>query len=273
MQGKGENNKIAREDEPTLQVSGSLKQTAKTTRINIASPCYRLTYSSTFVTSLVNLLTLWRDTGINYSFNLVDTSDIELSRNFLITKFYYKLKDCSHILFLDNDMGFDCKLINRMIQLNESVVGVASPKRQIDLKKFHQEAGQPYEQALAKSVEFLLRPAKIQINKPGFRQVESCGAGILLISRDCITQMIHSCPEIVDKNIEKYPPIVHQFDTFLTPFRKIESDTERYSEDISFCHRWVNQCGGKIYANVDTRIKHTGTLAIESRYEDLFYGE
>lgn len=237
--------------------------------IDIASPCYRLTYSSTFVVSLVNLLNTWRSTSIRYSFNFIDTSDIELSRNYLLTQFYYKLQDATHILFVDNDMGFSPSLINRMIQLNESVVGVVAPRRQIDLKKLHEEADQPYEKAVAKSVQFLMRPAEDPQNKPGFMQVERCGAGILLISRDCVTRMIQCCPEILDKNVRKYPSVVHEFETFLTPFDKIQTPTKRASEDYAFCNRWVTQCGGKIYANVDSRIKHMGTLAVETRYEDL----
>ena len=251
-------------------MSGGQGSASAAIKINIASPCYLLTYSSEFVVSLVNLLSLWRSTRIKYSLNLVSMSDIEFSRNFLLTKFYYKRQDCTHILFLDNDMGFSPSLINRMIDLNESVVGVAAPGRDVDLKKFHEEAGQPYEYAAAKSVQFLLRTSKNPENKPGFVQVDHCGAGILLISRDCVTRMMQCCPEILDGNLSDYPEIVNQFETFLTPFEKIRTDTERLSEDVSFCRRWVNQCGGRIYANVDSRVTHTGILDIETRYADLF---
>ena len=266
---KVENNIVISKD--SLEVSGHLGPAHGAVKIHIASPCYRSTYSATFVASLVKLLNSWRNTKIGYSFNHLDTSNIELSRNFLITAFYYKLKSCSHILFLDNDMGFDASLINRMIELDESVVGVVAPKREIDLKKLHEEADEPYEKALAKSVNFLMYPsAKDAEDKPGFRQVVACGAGILLISRDCVTRMIQACPEIVDTNVSKYPTFVRHFDTFLTPFRRVHTDTEWYSEDVSFCLRWINKCGGKIYANVDSRVKHVGDLEIETRYEDLF---
>ena len=239
-------------------------------KVNIASPCYRLSFSSVFAVSLMNLLSAWRDTGIKYSFDFVDTPDIELSRNFLLTRFYYELEDCSHILFIDNDMGFSPSLINRMIELNESVVGVFAPRRHVDLKKFHAEAGQPYAKAIARSVQFLALPVKEPQNKPGFIQVEHCGAGILLISRDCVTRMIECCPELVDGNVGKYPPVAHQFENFLTFFKKIQTDTAGRSEDYAFCHRWIHHCGGRIYANVDSRVTHRGVLDVETRYEDLF---
>ena len=207
---------------------------------------------------------------MGYHFSLIDTPDIELSRNFLLTRFYYKLQDCSHILFLDDDMGFDASLINRMIGLNESVVGVVAPMRYMDLKKLHAEAAQPFENAVAKSAEFLLHHAQDPQNKPGFIQVSRCGSGILLISRDCVTRMLQCCPELADADVKKHPPLAHQFDTFLTPFDKTHTATKRASEDYAFCDRWVNQCGGRIYANVDSRIQHIGTMEVDTRYEDLF---
>ena len=250
------------------QITGHLGASLGTLRIYIASPCYRLAYSSTFVISLVNLLSSWRG-RVNFRFNATDAADIELSRNFLLTQFYYHKQDCSHILFLDNDMGFGASLINRMIRLNESVVGVIYPGPQIDLKKFHEDADQPYEKAIAGAVEFPAHSSTMQHDKAGFYQVDSVGGGILLVSRDCVSRMIQACPEIIDNNTDKYPPHVRQLDTFLTPFDKIRTDTEWLADVDAFCHRWVKQCGGRIYANVDSKVRHTGSLALETCYEDL----
>ena len=238
-------------------------------KIHIASPCYRDTYSSAFVVSLINLLTAWRHSGVGYRFSYMDMADVALTRNLLITRFYYEKTDCSHILFVDNDMGFEPSLINRMIELNESVVGVIAPKRETDLKKLHKQADYPFEKAFARATLFLGKPAKNPQHKPGFMQVDACGAGILLISRDCVTRMIEACPEIVDRNICNYLAAVSEYKTFLTPFKRIETGDEWYSEDISFCRRWVHQCGGRIYANTDSRINHTGYRTVETRYEDL----
>ena len=258
-----------------LQVHGGTlnitrDQAPRAVKVNIAASCYRLTYSTAFVVSLVNLLDSWRHTSITYPYGYMDAADGDLVRNYLLTQFYFTLQHCSHILFLNNKVGFDASLINRMIDLDESVVGVVSPERRIDLKKLHAEADQPYEKAVARSLEFPVQAAENPQHKPGFVQVDRCGSEILLVSRDCITRMLQCCPELVDKNIGKYPKIARKFDTFLTPFNKIQTDSERLSEDDSFCHRWVNLCGGRIYANVDSPVQYMETLAVETRYEDLF---
>ena len=250
-----------------LVTSGKL--TVPRVKINLASPCYGGSYKASFVFSLVNLLKSWHKRNIGYSFSEVDTSDIELSRNILLSNFYYNKPDCSHILFIDNDMGFESSMINRMIDFAAEVVGVVSPRRQIDLKKLHAAGEYDFDKAMAKAVSFIASPSASNNFVNGFMEVNGCGAGIMLISRKCIDTMIEKCPEIVNTKDYKNLPFARDFEKFLTPFDKITSKGHRLSEDISFCHRWVEQCQGKIYANIDTNIKHIGEQIVESKYLDL----
>lgn len=261
--------------EQMLTVTGSVNKSLPVIdlpegiKINVATPCYGGTYATSYVISIINLLTSWRKVDIGYSFSEVDTSDIELSRNILISNFYFNKPDCTHILFIDDDMGFNSSMINRMIALNKDVVGVIAPKRQIDLRKLHAEKEADFATALARSVSFALNPAKEKKAKDGFIEVNSCGTGILLISRECITKMADCCPEIIDRGTYKKVPVAGDFEVFLTPFKKMTAESKSLSEDFSFCYRWVNQCNGKIFANIDSNIKHVGTHVVESRYQDL----
>jgi hypothetical protein len=43
----------------------------------------------------------------------------------------------------------------------------------------------------------------------------------------------------------------------------------RLSEDMSFCYRWINQCGGEIWANVNHRISHVGPFDYAIRYASI----
>ena len=259
-----------------ITVKGQLqKDTAEINRsdikVEVALPCYQSMYDSTFVFSLLELLTTWARGNVEYSISEVDTADIEFARNLLTTNFYYNRDDCSHILFIDNDMGFSTSLINRMINLNEDVVGVVSPRRRIDLKKLHQEQNRPFAKAIAHSTGFILNRADQDNRKDGFIQVNTCGSGILLISRDCITRMMQCCPDIINTTAyrKKYLAISGSFDTFLTPFNKILTREEHFSEDLSFCYRWVQECKGKIFANIDSPIQHVGRQVVSSRYSDF----
>ncbi len=264
------------QSEGGLSVSGILgkpvvpDEMPKGLKINISSPCYGGKYTTSFVNSMISLLNTWKDFDIDYIFSEIDTTDVEVARNILLSNFYFNKLDCTHILFIDNDMGYRSSMINRMLKLREDVVGVVSPRRQIDLKKLHASSDVPFETALARSVDFILNPSNEAVEKDGFIQVYTCGSGIMLISRDCITKMADCCPDIIDKVYHKRIPFAKDFEVFLTPFNKITVEGHKLSEDFSFCYRWVEHCHGKIFANIDSNIRHVGTQVVESKLKDLY---
>jgi hypothetical protein len=103
-----------------------------------------------------------------------------------------------------------------------------------------------------------------------FMEVESCGAGIMLISRACIDRMIVACPDVVDTvRFKRHPFLAKDFkDKFLVPFNPIVTEKRAMSEDISFCYRWTDRCGGKVFAAATSSIKHVGQQIVEGRYSD-----
>ena len=47
------------------------------------------------------------------------------------------------------------------------------------------------------------------------------------------------------------------------------AEMNRYlSEDLSFCDRWINQCGGEVWAKVDRKIGHIGMQMFAGNYMD-----
>ena len=238
-------------------------------KVHLALPCYGGSYKSVFVRSMLRLMDAWRQAKIEFDFNEVDCCDIEVARNYLISEFYYGNPSCTHILFIDNDMGFDANLILRMLEFNKDVVGVIAPRREINLETLHQSGDLPFEKALAKSVEFLVTLVRSNTQhkvEKGFIEVESCGTGILLISRKCIDQMIERCPEIIEKKSFLNFPFAKHLSQFITPFKRITEGDRLVGEDISFCIRWVQECGGKIYANIDSDIQHSGNFTVKSKF-------
>ena len=237
-------------------------------KINIATPSYGSSYSGNYVRSLYSLLTASSHSGVEFSFSDVDFADIAVSRNYLVSNFFYNKKDCDYILMIDDDMGFNGNLIYKMIELDKEVVGVIAPRRKIDLQKLHSLSGVEFEKAFAKSCSFIGKTLSDCGN--GFFEVDSCGAGILLISRQCIETMVDQCPEIVDQYRYKKFPFASRFSQFITPFNKVQLEKTEFSEDLSFCYRWKKLCGGKIYANGAEKVQHVSELVIESRYTDSF---
>ena len=248
-------------------ITGSLAM-PPTTKINIATPSYGSTYSGVYVRTLYTLLSTGPKNRVAFSFSDIDYADVVTARNYLISNFYFNKPDCSHILFIDDDMGFEGHLIYEMLGLKKDYVGVIYQKRTIDLKKLHSLANQNFSKALAMSCDFIGTP-KSYIENSNFAEVDTCGTGILLLSRECIKTMMVKCPDIVDSRRYKKMSFGSKFKEFITPFDKIQLDDRELSEDLSFAYRWTNFCNGKIYANISSSIQHTTELNLETKYSDL----
>lgn len=252
-------------------ISGSLAKPVATPggiKINIATPAYKSEYSSAYVRSLYMLLTSAPGMGLRFSFSEIDYSDIVVSRNYLASNFFYNKLDCSHLLFLDADMGFPHQLIAEMVGLKEDVVGVVYPKRSFNAERIHASANLPFEKAYAKACDFIGQPEQPHPHNSCFHLVQGCGTGILLISRNCLGKMLACCPEINDPIRYKQMPFSGKFTAFITPFSKVILSDRELSEDFSFCHRWTQACGGSIYANVTHSIEHVASTTIKTCYTD-----
>jgi hypothetical protein len=250
-------------------VSGTLSPHAnsgKPVKVNIAVPAYGSLYASVFVRSFYSLLTSSARQGIGYSFSEADYADIETARNYLLSNFFYNKLDCEYILFIDTDMGFPPSLVSEMIGIGEDVVGVIAPRRSLNLSRLHSLGSEPYEIAYSRSCEFIGKPGACHPRNPSFAEVISCGAGILLISRKCIAKMISALPGEVDCRRFKKLSFGGKFPSLLTFFDKIELEDRVLSEDISFCYRWRDLLGGKIFASIGHEIEHVGSLVVRGKY-------
>lgn len=237
--------------------------------VNIATPAYGSRMSVPYVTSLLRLMFEPRG-DVRFSWNTIDFYDIVLARNYLISNFYFHQRNASHMLFLDEDMGFDPNMVHDMLATGQDLVGSLYARRKIDLQALHAAGArqEPYAQANARASEFIgsaIGPAPW----PGFVEANVCGTGAMLISRRCIDTMIERCPDIVDEKRFKNIPMTAHFERFLTPFNKVLLDDIELSEDFSFCYRWRMLCGGRLYANTSYPVQHMGLMTFSTRYADL----
>jgi hypothetical protein len=157
------------------------------TSLFIATPAFGEMFYSVYVRSLFGLQHVLAARGWPCALATLSFSDVVESRSVLLSHWFDRT-NASHLLFIDADMGFDPKLIGDMIELDQPVVGVIYPKRKLDLTKYETAiaAGDAPTRARAKAHDFTVRGPGVGTNK-GFIRVEGCGAGILLLRRDCIT--------------------------------------------------------------------------------------
>ncbi len=242
------------------------------TKLLIATPAYGQIFYSPYVESVIKLTQLIHRNHWGFAFRSISYAEISESRNYLLTHWIDKT-DASHVLFIDADMGFEPQLIAEMIAFDKPVVGVAYPKRKIDLHRVTAlaAAGEPSDRAITKAYEFVLRPLRRGPNPKvvnGFMEVEGCGAGILLIQRSCVETMLRRIPGLSDEKAKKTSPITKDLDRLIRAFDILNVGGHRLSEDYSFCHRWRNLCQGEVWVSVGHAITHIGLQEFKSRYAD-----
>jgi hypothetical protein len=237
-------------------------------KITVCTPAYGEIFYTPYVQSLFRLVRTFERNKWSSTLATISYADIVESRNFLLTHWFDKT-DSTHLLFIDADMGFEPQLVLDMIELDKPVVGVIYPKRQIDLDRLTRmaAAGEPASRAINKAHDFILRrnPRTGIVKGKGFVEVDGCGAGILLIRRDCVATLLEKIPGLSDKAAKKSSPLAKNLDRLIRAFEPIFVDTGRLSEDFAFCHRW-RQCGGEIWANVGHEITHIGLHRFKGRY-------
>lgn len=193
--------------------------------------------------------------GIGGGVSVLSYPEISEARNIALTGFYDtpQCKDATHLLFIDADMGFAPQVVMDMLLFDKPMVGAI------------------YRQKNAERVSWAASglPGPNAIKQGDFMKVAGLGMGCFLIRRDVVTTMIEKMPELVDTRIALHPAkdmlsekgrILRFFDPMDNP------DSGRMSEDLAFCYRWRERCGGEIWAAINHDIHHFGQYDYVGNY-------
>jgi hypothetical protein len=176
--------------------------------------------------------------GIPASVATYSWPDIAELRNIVLSVWYDTMPGSSHILFMDDDMGFAPELVLDMLTFNEPVVGAIYPKR--SMSRIWCGSG-------IDAAEY----------RPGFIEVEGVGAGCMLIQREAISRMIERYPELIGEYMVSEDMKKTGANRTLRFFDCLQLPTGKVSEDLSFCRRW-GKIGGVVWASVAYEIQHVG---------------
>jgi hypothetical protein len=243
-------------------------------KLAVATPAYGEAVYTAYLRSILQLQRALIKRGDSMQHVAISYAEVSEARNFLLTQWYDKT-DASHILFVDADMGFEPQLVFDMLAFNKPVVGTIYARRQLDLARVAAAAakGEAAARAMARGHDFIVRPLAGARREKGFMQVGGCGAGLLLISRACIAQMLKKLPAIDDKAAKKFSPLAADFDRLIRAFDPITVNGARLSEDYAFGHRWHRECGGEIWARYDKAVTHVGPYHFSASYADGAAGQ
>jgi hypothetical protein len=207
--------------------------------------------SETFMSIHETTKALWEH-NIAVAVNGISDNDIADVRNTMVT-YWYDSVPTTHLLFIDDDMGFKPELVLDMLSLDKPLVGAAYRQRQ---DKITWTIG-----------DIISSEIKNTSPESMFLEVSAIGGGVMLIRKDVIESMLQTLP-----NLEG--PISNSNTTVLTPvgikrtlrcFDRIETEQGTMGEDFAFCKRY-RDCGGEVWASISHDVTHVGKKAWTGNY-------
>ena len=241
-------------------------------KILIGTPAYGYQVTAEYQASVfrMGVALARRRPEIVFESRTVGLALISMNRNILAN---LVLQDPSytHLLFVDADMGFKPELIEAMIDFGEPVVGCIPPSRKRNLAGLLEAAGkgEPRDRVVDAGLSYigtpLLRDGK-PILRGDFAQMAEVGTGIMLIRRDVLERLREACPELWSDD----PPGRYRgagLKGVLQLFEPYQAaDGLYYGEDVAFCRRWVERCGGELWACWNAEITHVGREQFVGNY-------
>lgn len=201
-------------------------------------PSFRGNISAlTFETSH-RLMSTLSSRGIPASVGTYSWPDIAELRNMVLSVWFDTMPGSSHILFVDDDMGFPPELVVSMLDFNEPIVGAIYPK---------------------KTTPRIWCGSGIEAGeyRPGFIEVEAVGGGVLLIQREAVSRMIERYPELIGEQMQLDDMKAAGGHRTMRFFDHVVTEEGKAGEDISFCRRW-SKIGGVVWACIAYEIQHVG---------------
>jgi len=221
-------------------------------------------------TNDLSMLCAKHDIPLRYYF-LFNESLIQRARNYIVDEFMRS--DCTHLLFVDADIGFNPRdaLALLAIQVSEpekyDIVCGPYPKKTIAWEKVSRAAAQGFDKESPFALEqftsdFVFNPVRgmkqFKLSEPV--EVKEAGTGFMLITKEALLKYRDTYPEFSYKpdhvrtdNFDGSREITAFFDCVIDP------ESKRYlSEDYFFCHK-AREAGLSVWMCPWMQINHVGS--------------
>jgi len=205
-------------------------------------------------------------------FQVMKSSLVTQGRQLCVSGFMES--SCTHMLFIDSDISFNYKMIERMINYDKEICLVPYPIKGTDHDKVRARilAGETLSPHLLGN-QYTMSvpdPANVKVTD-GFIEVERGPAGCMLIKKEVIHKLIKEYPEftinqhtLIDGKLVTRNHMYNFFDTYWN-----KDDKTYTGEDFYFC-KLCKHAGIKMYALVDEYISHHGEYSYTGRLLDEF---
>ena len=232
----------------------------------VATPMYGGMCHGTFATSLLTMVNTFTNSGMGFTFShMMNESLITRARDSLANDFL-DTKECTHLLFIDSDIGFSPQDIIPMVHADKDVICGIYPKKEINWNQVSDAVKEGITpQALGNYTGVFVVNAvdhaphiEVKLSEP--IEIANGGTGFMLIKREVLEKLKDVVPTynsdmytIIDT--ERKPRKIYQF--FDTSIDK-DSGNRLLSEDYHFC-KLARDNGFKVWAAPWAQLSHTGS--------------
>jgi len=237
------------------KIGGPKADILKQISLFIATPAHGGNFDDCYVHGLVDTIPRLLSAGIGFQYRTIpNESSIEKARNIITQEFIES--GCTHMLFIDADMGWSGADVMRLLGHNKDVVAAVGVRKM---------EGPP---------TFCVNiPTIKQCMETGLLAVNEVGTGMMLISRKCIDKMMKAYPELRwrDRASGKVFPHLFQFNNQATGPKTEEfprGAPEIWSEDYVFCQRW-RALGEEVWVDQMIMLGHHGGKTFYGRLHDM----
>jgi len=264
----------------SIEISVSIEELRKR-KIFVATPMYGGMCTGQYCKSSADLAILSSKYGMDVRFfYLYNESLITRARNYLVDEFLRS--DCTHLMFIDADIGFDPDDVIALSVIAETgsdkeVVCGPYPKKCISWEKIKKAVDRGFAdkdpQQLEKYVgDYVFNPTdgqeSIALNEPV--EVLEGGTGFMIIQRGVFEKFKTAYPHLSYKpdhvrteHFDGSREIHAYFDCVIDP------KTKRYlSEDYMFC-QYARDAGMKVWLCPWMKLEHQGTYVFGGSLVDL----
>ena len=248
------------------------------TRIYIAIPAYGGMITGRTAMGLLDLQKWCIQKKISvYTQILMNESLITRARNDLVADMLGNDFKATHLLFIDADIGFNHKNIERLLMKdNEIVCGVYPIKDffwQLAKDALRENPDITPIELERNSLRYAVNfedPQNIKVEN-GYAIVKDAATGMMLVKREVFDKLMLSYPErkyeYQSQHTKKH--LKHTYDFFSVGVFEDDQELTYLSEDYYFSRLWQT-IGGEIWVDLHSSLTHTGNYTFKGNFYSRF---
>ena len=238
----------------------------------VATPMYGGVCNGNYTVGMIQMASVMssKKMAFRYAY-MTNESLITRGRNSLAYDFLDT--DCTHLMFIDADIGFNPEDIPTMVDADKDIICGIYPKKEINWLKIEEavKAGIPAQELHLHTGSFVVNLVGGALHQEGNlydpMEIENGGTGFMLIKRNVFEKLAPLVPEYKNdmwRAVDEFKPkVIKEF--FATSIDE-ESGGRLLSEDYHFC-KIARKAGFRIWAAPWVRLEHNGTYSFSGQLD------